>query len=285
MNIREIDFKNSLFISIFIHFLLFLVFSILFMKNPFQRVELPTVVNIEFNAETVGEGINENIKSPPLQTRTPSLEQRKSVVTERTVVKEKAILAKELVRKIKEISKENVKELVPRKDVIEKKVKENVNKQTEKIVKDVVRDEKVEDNVASKSLQNELEDRESEELLKDIDAVISGTGEKGKESVSEVRGDPLSGGKWSSRVRKTIFFPDIQSKIPDELKKKGIGYSVTARIRFDRNGLAIVVEIIKSSGNSKIDQIFNTELKKIRVEPVDDNVIDEVVHTFKIRVK
>ncbi|MGC8765325.1 MAG: energy transducer TonB [Brevinematia bacterium] len=273
---KELDLKNSFLISVFAHLLLFIIFSFVFLKNPFQKVEMPTVVNIEFNTEATGEGINEQIKTPPkMESSVPK--ERKSVVKEKVVVKEKIIPHNETAKRIlekKETAKEIIKEIKPEKSVSEKKVLENISKETEKIAGDVGKKD------TKDEMQKELEDRESEELLKDIDAAVSG-----KNEGTIDKSDPLSGGKWSSRSRKTIFFPDIQSKIPPELKKKGIGYSVTAKIRFDKNGLAIGVEIIKSSGNSVIDQLFNTELKKIRVEPVNENVTDEVIHTFQIKVK
>jgi len=266
----EMNFRNSLYISIAIHFLLFLILSIFFIKNPLQNVELPVVVNIEFETQNPSDTSGKSFTEPSPQTlpSTPKNEvkaREKQKATERNVT---------TVKKMQQ--EEEVKTLQPKKEEIEK-AKEQVEKPSEEIKKE--------------NLKKEMT-KENEELLKNIDEAIQSKENKGglaKEDISgDVSGkgnDPLSGGRWSSRARRTIFFPDIQSRLPAELRKKGIGYSVTAKIRFDKNGLPVYVEIVKSSGNQIVDSIFNSELKKIRVEPVEQNVVDEVIHTFKIYVR
>jgi len=110
-------------------------------------------------------------------------------------------------------------------------------------------------------------------------------GGSGKVKNAGIQGDPLGGAQWSSQPRKVVSFPDIKSKIPDEYKKKGLSYSLTARIAFDKNGLAVRVDIISSSGDPTIDDIYHNELRKILVEPTSDDVVVEVTQNFLIDLK
>ncbi len=249
---KELDLKNSFYISLAIHFIIFILFSIFFLKNPLQKIETPTVINIDFSSEISGNNADE--KPAP-------------VVEEKPIVKDKKTHPKETKKEIK--NNETLKKL------------EEAKEKKEKIEKSIS-----ENKIAKTTPETGNSDKEDDDLLKNIDEAIKTGGSKNdraRETGKADNDDALSGGKWSGKARRTIFFPDIQSKLPDELRKKGIGYSVTARIKFDKNGLAVSVEIIKSSGNSKVDQIFNTELKKIRVEPSDRS--DEVTHTFRILIK
>lgn len=287
---NELSFRNSLYISIAIHFVLFLLLSLFFVKNPLRQIETPTVVNIEFNESDLSANIG-GVLPEPAKANTPALPERKTESLKSTVVPEKTTP----IRKVKEApekSREKIIEKVEKAKLTSEKVKKLVKEKIEKETEDVsrkIKEEELKEEIKKKKLQEELDEREGKELLQNIDKLLEDR--ESREGSAENTGrksegnDPLSGGKWSSKARQTIFFPDIQSKIPPELRKKGVGYSVTAKIKFDKNGLPIYVEIIKSSGNSVVDRIFNSELKKIRVEPVDKDVVDEVVHTFRIYVK
>ncbi len=251
---REIDLKNSFYISLAVHLFLFLIFSLFFLKNPFQKIETPTVINIQFDNQISGNQITETKEESPI------IEEKKAQ------------------EKIKPIKKE-VKNEIKKNESLEK-LKE-VKEKKEKLERNIT--EKPKEKITPETGSKEKDD-EDDDILKNIDEAIKTGSQKNITSgENSTKTDVLSGGKWSGKARRTIFFPDIQSRLPDELRKKGIGYAVTARIKFDKNGLATFVEIIRSSGNSKVDQIFNTELKKIRVEPAETS--DEVIHTFKIQIK
>lgn len=250
---REMDLKSSFYISLAIHLFLFLLFSLFFLKNPFQKIETPTVVNIQFDKQLSGSQIKDDVQGPVVE------EKKKE-----EKLKEKVMPVKKEVKK-NEVN-EKIKEVKEKKEKLEKNITEETK---EKEIPQTGNKENVKD--------------KDDDLLKNIDEAIKTGSEKNNVSGKETKSDLLSGGKWSGKARRTIFFPDIQSRLPEELRKKGIGYSVTAKIKFDKNGLATYVEIIKSSGNSKVDQIFNTELKKIRVEPAETT--DEVIHTFKIQIR
>ena len=98
-------------------------------------------------------------------------------------------------------------------------------------------------------------------------------------------GDPLIDASWSSAPRKTLFFPDIESRIPAEYRQRGMGYSVRVRIAFDKNGLATSVELLESSGDSTIDNIFLVQLRKVRVESINADRLDVVTKTFTISLR
>ncbi|MGC8769958.1 MAG: energy transducer TonB [Brevinematia bacterium] len=250
---REMDLKNSFYISLMIHLILFLLFSLFFLKNPFQKIETPTVVNIQFDNQLSGSQMKDDVQGPVIEEK-----KKEEKVKEKVTPVKKEVKKNEVVEKIKEVKE--------KKEKLEKNISE---KPKEKEVPQTGNKEKVKD--------------EDDDLLKNIDEAIKTGSAKNNSAGEETRSDVLSGGKWSGKARRTIFFPDIQSRLPEELRKKGIGYAVTAKIKFDKNGLATYVEIIKSSGNSKVDQIFNTELKKIRVEPAETT--DEVIHTFRIQIR
>ncbi|MCX7821234.1 MAG: energy transducer TonB [Brevinematales bacterium] len=251
---KEIDLKNSFYISLAIHLFLFLLFSLFFLKNPFQKIETPTVINIQFDNQISGNQMNE-IKEPA------------------PVIQEKKVEEK-VKEKITPTKKEPKKNEILKKEVQEKKEKLERN----------ISEKSKEKNIPETGNKENTKEEEDDDLLKNIDeAIKKGNTKNNTTEEGTSKSDVLSGGQWSGKARRTIFFPDIQSRLPDELRKKGIGYAVTARIKFDKNGLATYVEIIKSSGNSKVDQIFNTELKKIRVEPAETT--DEVIHTFRIQIR
>ena len=139
-------------------------------------------------------------------------------------------------------------------------------------------------NNASSQRNNELDD-----LSGDIDLALNDGRDKGKETGDPGElisgGDPLSDAKWSSKPRKTLYYPDIQSKIPDSYRKKGLSYSLQAVIVFDKNGLAVKVDIIKSSGDHTIDALFEKELKKVRIEPVNESRLVEISKVFLVNVR
>ncbi|MGL4393748.1 MAG: hypothetical protein ACRCS8_00775 [Brevinema sp.] len=106
-----------------------------------------------------------------------------------------------------------------------------------------------------------------------------------KQDTKTVHSDFLDDASWTGSPRKTIIFPKITEKIPAEYKARGYGYSVTASITFSPQGWVSSVELLKSSGDPVIDNVFRNELRKIRIEESDKNAYDTVVKTFTISVK
>lgn len=97
--------------------------------------------------------------------------------------------------------------------------------------------------------------------------------------------DQLSDATWAGKPRKAIFFPDLSSSIPFHYQSKGYGFSVTAKITFNPQGWVSAVELLHSSGDSFIDSIFRTELRKIQIESSMNNLYETIVKTFTISVK
>ena len=97
--------------------------------------------------------------------------------------------------------------------------------------------------------------------------------------------DALADAKWSGTPRKTLSFPNLTAKIPQQYKSRGYGFSITAKISFSPQGWVSSVELLRSSGDPRIDGIFRTELRKIRIEPSKKTTYDTITKTFTISVK
>ncbi len=98
-------------------------------------------------------------------------------------------------------------------------------------------------------------------------------------------GDPSATLRGAQSPRKTIFFPDIESAIPAEYRQRGMSYEVRVRISFDKNGFATQVDLLQSSGDTTIDNIFRVQLRRIRVEEISVNRVDTVTKTFTISLR
>ncbi len=97
--------------------------------------------------------------------------------------------------------------------------------------------------------------------------------------------DALADAQWSGTPRKTLSFPNLTAKIPQQYKSRGYGFSITAKITFSPQGWVSGVELLRASGDPRIDGIFRTELRKIRIEPSKKTTYDTITKTFTISVK
>ncbi len=97
--------------------------------------------------------------------------------------------------------------------------------------------------------------------------------------------DALADANWSGTPRKTLSFPNLTAKIPQQYKSRGYGFSITAKITFSPQGWVSGVELLRASGDPRIDGIFRTELRKIRIEPSKKTTYDTITKTFTISVK
>lgn len=287
---KSIGLNRSFLISFILHLVFVLIMSLTIKDNPFNKMSQPIMVNIDIPSETIASGLNEVLNQPvsksfqkPQKRVTSPVEKKPH---EKVVVPEKPVKKKEEVKK--EIKEEIVKkEEVKDSKALHKELIEEVKTPKEEAKAPVV--EEVMDKDFVEKLEEDFVDKEIDKISENIDNILDAD-EPTKEEVAPLpgevgRSDPLSDVEWNSKPRKTLFFPDIESKIPQEYRTKGKGYSVTVKMAFDPNGLAIKVEIIESSGDSKIDSIFSTELRKVRVESISGQGIDEVTKTFTISVK
>ncbi|MDK2818747.1 MAG: hypothetical protein KFW21_04790 [Spirochaetota bacterium] len=97
--------------------------------------------------------------------------------------------------------------------------------------------------------------------------------------------DVLADAQWSGTPRKTLLFPNLIASIPQQYKSRGYGFSITAKITFSPQGWVSAVELLRTSGDPRIDSIFRTELRKIRIEPSSKTSYDTITKTFTISVK
>lgn len=118
-------------------------------------------------------------------------------------------------------------------------------------------------------------------ITEKLDSIL----QKKEQIPNEKTDDFLANASWIGKPRKTIAFPNISARISELQNIQGYGYSVTARITFTPQGWVSSVELIRASGNPRIDHIFRNELRKIRIEENKSGQVDTVIKTFNISVK
>jgi outer membrane biosynthesis protein TonB len=264
---KELGIKKSFIISLSGHLIL-LIFLAFIMAARIQNEDKDLVtVNLEPLGESLSKDLGDNMYEPSRKSL-PRLGERKTLTPENKTIPEKAMPEKE---------KESEKS-------IPGATGEDLTRNSHDNKTDTA---EFKNQVSNTISQEEMKQQEINKLFGDIEKALEQGGSASSigGNGSDLSGDPLSDASWGSRPRKTTFFPDIQSKIPDQYKRKGLNYSITVRLTFDKNGLASMVEIITSSGDPAIDSIFNEELRKIRVEPIDVDRIDKVTKIFKISLK
>lgn len=284
---HELGIQRSFLVSFIIHLFLFLIFSLLVVTNPFQSKFEPLTINIQSETLSLSTGLGEDVGKSAKKV-SPHLSERRTKPVEKTSVLEKTVPRKEMmnVSKANEKLKQNLKKVVSAENTVKelKRVENIKHKVKREIIPDI---EKQINSEVSKEARGDKVKQELKQITGNIDKALEeieqATPEESKRGAPS--GDPLSDANWSVKPRRTLFFPDIQSKIPEKYKKKGLSYSITVRITFDKNGLATRVEIVSSSGDPKIDSIFNNELRKIRVESISESRVDEIAKTFKISLK
>ncbi len=289
---KTIGLNRSFLVSIFLHLFIVLLLSLTLPKNPFLNQQEPIVVNINTPTETMASGL-EKVLDKPVSQDAPALTKRVVKPPEKSPITEKIKPSREMIKptdnreaikrdlqaSAKTQNTEKIRQTIQKSNLPKEKPKQSEYESADKALDDFF--EKEEKSPA----QNQ---KEVEDLSDTIDNILDNTGKT--ESKANVGGkpgfaDPLNDAKWSSKPRKTLFFPDIQSKIPVEYRKKGMGYSVKVEIAFDMNGLAVRVDLLESSGDPVIDNLFLTELRKIRVESSPKAGIDEISKSFTISVK
>jgi outer membrane biosynthesis protein TonB len=260
---EPLSFRQSFFISLFLHLLLLLILSLFLTHSPFKEEPVPIIVTIDAPA-AMAEGAQATPAPPPQKEKaTPRQETKPKTTTTTKQEAEKVIQqAREKTKKTTTTSKP-VKSATP-------SASEEVSSSPSS------QQEETEDDILAKSIEKALQ---STGRKSTGTAATSATGQQGTGT------DPLGDANWKSRPRKTIFFPDIASKIREKVANPLMGYTVTAKIVFDSQGLAVRVDIVRSSGDPLIDSIFLSELKKIRVEAITEERLDEITKTFKISVR
>ena len=119
----------------------------------------------------------------------------------------------------------------------------------------------------------------TQEMSDKLDDVLN------KKTQKKSTADALADANWSGTPRNTISFPNLTASIPQQYKSRGYGFSITAKITFSPQGWVSGVELLRASGDPRIDGIFRTELRKIRIEPSKKTSYDTITKTFTISVK
>lgn len=275
--------KNSITISFALHVLVILIFGLLYLQKPDKIESQQTELAMLTEVDTLAQGITEPIAEMPAEKKVAPEPEKKPTKADKKAVDQKAAdqkAAKDKAASDREAALVKEKE---RAALAEEALKAAKAREEEAAAKK--REE--EERKAALAAQKEKEKKELNDLSGSIDKALDDEGDQAKQGGggTVASNDPLSGAKWAVKPRKTVYFPDIQSKIPDKYKKKGLGFALTAKIVFDKNGLAVKVDIINSSGDPAIDSIFSTELRKVRVEPIQVNRLDEITKTFTISLK
>lgn len=125
------------------------------------------------------------------------------------------------------------------------------------------------------------ENKQNDTITEKLDSIL----QKKEQTPNKKADDFLANASWIGKPRKTIAFPNISARISELQNIQGYGYSVTARITFTPQGWVSSVELIRASGDPRIDHIFRNELRKIRIEENKSGQVDTVIKTFNISVK
>ncbi len=155
-----------------------------------------------------------------------------------------------------------------------------VQQATQPVVQQVVQTNRVVAQQPTTNTAHTVLTNSSKDLSEELDQLLA------QKTTSTTKStDELADATWSGAPRKTISFPNIVASIPGEYKARGYGFSVTAKITFSQQGWVSSVELTQGSGDPRIDGIFRTELRKIRVEPIQVVRSDTITKTFKVSVK
>ncbi len=287
-DIRHFNLKNTLIISLVIHILIVVIFSITIRKNPMEELIQPVEVTIESVADSMSDGMSQQLNNIQ-HSQAPVLNKPVKPDDATPVLPDKTLPVKKNIKnQDKKILEESFKKQNPEttKNMLKEKVVAKTGPKFDPNKIDINNSDQEMSQILNKEEKNNLADTGQNQMNDDISKILDEDGNNSSKNNSAVPdNDPLKGADWSAAPRKTLFFPDIASKIPEEYKKKGQNYIIKMRISFDKNGLAVKTEIIRTSGDPMIDSIFQTELRKIKVEAINRERVDEVVKTFTISVK
>jgi outer membrane biosynthesis protein TonB len=309
VNLKDININQSFLASFIIHIVLLLIFSIFLLQQNLFIAPEPMLVTIESPVDSIASSLNSMLDAPT-HAQAPTLEERVSPVVQKNAVPDKAVPEMPAINP-KQNSQSEVKETIKNNLTVKdsedlfkidpNKIKNNQNqKEMDQLAKknstpadtlDKIFEEPAKDNQPSTKPVNQIGEL-SQKIISELSNQQNVTGQPGKENQTVSQGekldknDPLSDAKWTGQPRKTVKFPDLASKIPDEYKMKGLNYKITVRLTITPEGNVKKVNILESSGEIELDSIFQIELQNIIVESVPASVGPvTVVKTFTIKVK
>lgn len=310
VNLKDININQSFLASFLIHVAILLILSILLLQSNLFKTPEPMLVMIDSPVETIASSLD-NMLNTPTHTQAPQLEERVSPVLEKNAIPDKTVPNMPAINPNQNSQaevKESIKNNLTAKDpedlykIDPAKIKNNQNqKEMDQLAKknntpadtlDKMFEEPAKDNNPSKTPANQVGDL-SHKILSELsnqqnnNTALNNQNNQPNDSGDKIdKTDPLSDAKWNGQPRKTIKFPDLASKIPDEYKMKGLSYKITVRLTITPEGTVKKVNILESSGEIELDSIFQIELQNIIVESVPASVGPvTVVKTFTIKVK
>lgn len=209
------------------------------------------------------------------KTPTKTIKEKTKPVLKKTT----PTIENKIVKKVKAVQKKSftptvAKEIRPvlkTPTITEQPIKEEINKPPPQTIEPLTIEKEIPNEVKKVSQQQQLAS-ELDNLLK-------------KRIVKTSPTDFLANATWSGTPRKTISFPKLATQIPQQYKSRGYGFSVTAKITFSPQGWVSSVQLVHTSGDPRIDNIFRTELRKIRIEESKKNTYDTITKTFTVSVK
>lgn len=294
LQIKPASLQKTMIVSVLAHVVLLLVLCMAVKNLPFNDIPEPVLVTIDNGPSQMAQGNNSTAQQTTAaqtaqvqqtaQTRPNSaaqtVQQQTTPARHSGGLREVADNSADVQQNSQSSSRNNV--LTTPNDSTHH-VSAADNAQVQQVANNV--DQAMQDNAARNAQNSEFNqiNQNVENALNQSSS--SSSSSHSSSSSSSASGDPLSDASWSFVPRKTIYFPDIESKIPAEYRQRGMGYSVKVRITFDRFGNATAVDLVESSGDPTIDNIFLIQLRKIRVEPIDVIRTDVVLKTFTIKLR
>lgn len=280
--IQPASLKKTVIVSFIAHVIAILFLSLTIKHIPLNEVNEPIFVTIETGEAQTAYGVDDT-QNEPSASRAPTLRERIAQADARLSAQQENPIRQGL-REIADYGSDNN---TPVRTATTTQSTYPVNAGNNQSVQDI------EQNVDNVLNDNNTQNNQNNSGLREVDenvmnALNNSSSSSSSDNGSQTRpagGDPLSDASWSAAPRKTIFFPDIESAIPAEYRQRGMSYEVRVRISFDKNGYATQVDLLQSSGDTTIDNLFLRELRKIRVEEISANRTDTVTKTFKISLR
>ncbi len=89
--------------------------------------------------------------------------------------------------------------------------------------------------------------------------------------------------KWTYSPRRVVKW--VEPQIPQSVRKKGRTYRITLRFYIEPDGTVSRVDLIKSSGEPKLDYAFIRAMRKILFDRASYGKTEKAVVTFTVKVK
>jgi len=232
-------FSQMLALSIFLHTILILLFSLTYKKPLVLTPKSMTVKFANINDVKVHDVIKEKAKNQPSSFK-KFVKKTKEIITKKPKIEPKQ---KRSYEEIKKEKRENLEKLLE--EMKEKNTSKNENhfgssKNNEPLLN--AEDRPTEDNAKSSKLNN-------------------------TENKKNVTGSPMN---LENPNRKLEYQPP-PPHYPQWALDNGIQGTTKIRVWFDKEGFAIDAKIIQSSGNSRLDIVAKNYVLQFKYEPIPED--------------